>query len=104
MTFNFNQASVRSHKAGSKVHVIKALICLKEDRPRKPSELDVLTKAIDYIKSLEAEVSRQQSSVVVENFSVRMESESGTLQKIGEAVGRGALGRLFGGKQWQINE
>ncbi len=61
MYFNFNQSRVKCPKLGFKVHVIKALIGMKEKEERIPSELEVLSKAVDYIKALEREVVRLEA-------------------------------------------
>lgn len=61
MYFNFNQSRVKCSKLGFKVHVVKALIGMKEKEGRVPSELEVLSKAVDYIKALEREVVRLEA-------------------------------------------
>jgi hypothetical protein len=94
MSFNFKKARVRCLKIGAKVHVVKALISLREDRPRAPNELEILSKAVDYIKALEAEVFRLESSHV--NNTIKFEGDA---TRAAESVGRGFIGRLLRGGQ-----
>lgn len=106
--FNFNQARVRCSKIGVKVHVCKALLGMKENPARVGAELDVLSKAVDYIKALEAEVSRLEAGApVIINGPVTFHAQAefddadpkGFTSTIIETFGRGPLGRLFGGNQ-----
>jgi hypothetical protein len=119
MPFNFNFAKVRLTKNGPKVHVCKGLLNLKDVQLRTSNELDILKRAVDYIKALEAEVIR------LESRTIRVESD-GPLHitsndiKInapadfdvaefhraaieppveGGGVSRSLIGRLFGGNQ-----
>lgn len=97
MNFNFNTSRVKCSKLGFKVHVVKALIGMKEKEAREPAELDVLSKAVDYIKSLEAHVARLEANQVVNitnNISV-----SGDAHAVAESASRGLLGRLFLGER-----
>lgn len=97
MNFNFSQARVRCSKKNSKVHVCKALINMKEAERRDAPEAAVLSKAVEYIKALEAEVFRLASShtvSVTNNISV-----TGDAKDVAESVGRGLLGRLFMGER-----
>ncbi len=94
MSFNFNTSRVKCSKLGFKVHVIKALIGMKEKEGREPGELEVMSKAIDYIKSLEAEVIRLESGhgVVINATSVNV---SGDSKEFEASVHRSLIGRLF---------
>lgn len=99
MNFNFNQSRVKCAKLGFRVHVIKALIGMKEGRRCDDPEIDVLSKAVDYIKALEREVVRlevlsEHTTVVTNNFNV-----SGDATEVAEGVARGFLGRLFLGEK-----
>jgi DNA-binding transcriptional MerR regulator len=58
MNFNFNRARVLCQKAGFRVHVIKALLNLRDREGITPNELNVIGKAVEYIKALEIEVAR----------------------------------------------
>jgi hypothetical protein len=63
--FNFNRALVRCpDQDDNKVHVIKALLNMRERGELKSDEIAVVMKAVDYIKELESEVRRQSSSVI----------------------------------------
>jgi hypothetical protein len=94
--FNFAQARVKCAKVGGTVHVIKALIGMKEATEKHSPDDVVLSTAIAYIKSLEAEVARLETKPeTVTNYAVNGKIESGA----DNPASRGLLGRLFMGGQ-----
>jgi hypothetical protein len=104
--FNFAQARVKCAKVGATVHVVKALIGMKEATQKYSPDDVVLSTAISYIKALEAEVTRLESTPVVLNAQTVNVSASfddsnpkGFAQTIIDSFGRGALGRVLGGNQ-----
>jgi hypothetical protein len=96
--FNFAQARVKCVNVGATVHVVKALIGMKEATQKYSPDDVVLSTAISYIKALEAEVTRLESKSVVvnvDNFTANGSVESA----VDNPASRGLLGRLFMGGQ-----
>lgn len=91
MSFNFNRARVKCPKLGKKTHVAKALLTMKDREGITGAELEVLSKGVDYIKQLEAEVSRLQS-IPVEHRPVVVNVVG---PEVNGTVPAGLLGRLF---------
>jgi hypothetical protein len=90
--FDFSQSKVKCPVIGVRVHVAKALLGAREREGITGDEVAVLCRAVDYIKALEAEVTRLRSVSV--DISNTITSTEGA-KDVAESVGRGFLGGLF---------
>jgi hypothetical protein len=93
--FNFGRASMTCPRLNKRVHVIKALLGVRDNARLNGAEKSVLSRTVEYIKVLETEILRLEST---RNVVINVAAKSDVEVKSPFEVPSSIVGRLFRGR------